>query len=212
MSATTTPRPNFHDRVDMEKLRAGLARHNIQLTDDEYRRMAQSIETHTRGFEGSEALGGDNIGLSITRYVYFFIYLIQNIGGNTAGLSMENFTQWASDRFGQSFSGTEHAMIDQATMAIHGDLVAAGGNLARAATLVTGQRAAGSNLPLADMPESVFRQIEAAARPLTQEQAERGTSLNGAGTRFNVANVTDNSAPLATGQANNTSGLTPANS
>lgn len=205
---TTTPetpaapeRTNFAERVNFDSLYAGLSAQGISLTDEEKRTLEETVQRRARQFDGVDM--NNDMGGGIVRLLYMFVYFLQNIGDNREGFSMEGFGDWFGERGGQTLSSTELRMLNETTMAIHGDLMAQGGNLAAAADLITGQ-AIGS--APRDMAGSLFHQLlNDPTTRITDRELAQGTWLN---RNYDVAEVTGPSSPMLVGQRPATPGLT----
>lgn len=153
--APTESAPIFYERIAFDKLFSGLRDQGITLTSEEEDKLKAIVRDRTRQLGGGELIGND-LGGFLYKVVHMLIYAVQNVVGNIGNGSSAG--DWFTDRYQQISTASEREMLEKSTTHIMLDLTSAGGNLAKAAELVSGQFLNGHR-PV-DVEWSIYRQIE----------------------------------------------------
>ena len=165
MTAPTTATPeqkpsgDFSKRVNYSTIYANLRERGITFTQEEEKKFEEICNEQLGKYNGE--LVGNNLGASGQSLVYMLFAFIQNLfnGGGLNDLS--NIGNAISGAGTETSEQTKLWQLNQATIGIYNSLAGSGGNLARAAELVTGQKpvsAQDQSLPV-DMNGSIFNQL-----------------------------------------------------
>ena len=146
------------EKVNFNTIYYGLEQKGIKLSSEERATFEKICKEQLEQYNGQ--LLGSNVGASGVNLVYMLFAFIQNLFGNGMG----NLSQFGEQLSGAASTTSEQAklnQLNQATMAIHQKMTSAGGNLAAAAELVTGQQnmAGGQNTAPTFLKDSIYAQL-----------------------------------------------------
>lgn len=186
-ASTETSTGSFDSHLSFAKLYQGLGEQGITLSDAEKAKLEEIFRNRIRQFNPGSLFGGDADGL-LMKFVNMFVYFLQSVYRNVAGASAGDFTGWLSQQGQQTANFGEFKALQDSAAYIFMDLKSAGGNLARAATLISGVSADGTT------PEKHSWDMYNQLRPFVADPVNpRSVSLNlntGQGTPEQLANGT----------------------
>lgn len=202
-------------KVNFAMLVTGLRSKGFTITTEDEEDLKKRATHHLNQFD-NDAFFSNSFGGFFTKLAYGITSLLKNIGRNWSSFSLSNIGPWLSSCLAENTVENDYGMLDKATIFLYNDLREAGGNLAIAASAITGKAEPGDVLP--NYSWSIYRQIRDTL-PLTEEMKARGTSLDKTNQgrkhppvpqtdQYPVADTTDHEPPLRTPRPTTTRELT----